>query len=323
MPAGAERFDAKATVLNENVTHHIEEEEQDWFPKVRAGLSRKQLQELGAKLEQAREKAPRLPAQPSALKRRPTPSSPDQQYVAPCRKSRLYTSADPVNVRVAPVPGDSAACLVAAVASLLRGGRYVHGEQPEETSPEPVPAGSRPHSDPVASPLALAPDRPAGKPAGVAECLDSVVQLLAHFSRTGARPKQATASRFARWASCTPRDRCAPANLRPGRESPFPPCPGSSTGSSSTPGRSVRPANPIIVPALSASPPPARRSSRRHGAAGSPAWRPGAPGPCGQGGAAGRPAGAGVAGGPDHRNTAAGSPASMIQERPAAVIAGS
>ena len=35
MPAGAERFDAKATVLIENVTHHIEEEEQDWFPKVR------------------------------------------------------------------------------------------------------------------------------------------------------------------------------------------------------------------------------------------------------------------------------------------------
>jgi hemerythrin-like domain-containing protein len=69
MPAGAERFDAKASVLIENVTHHIEEEEQDWFPKVRAGLGRKQLQELGAKLERAREKAPRSPAQPSALKK--------------------------------------------------------------------------------------------------------------------------------------------------------------------------------------------------------------------------------------------------------------
>jgi hemerythrin-like domain-containing protein len=69
MPAGAERFDAKATVLIENVTHHIEEEEQDWFPKVRAGLGRKQLQELGAKLEQARQKAPTSPAQPSALKK--------------------------------------------------------------------------------------------------------------------------------------------------------------------------------------------------------------------------------------------------------------
>jgi hypothetical protein len=69
MPADAERFDAKTTVLIENVTHHIEEEEQDWFPKVRAGLGRKQLQELGAKLENARAKAPRTPAQPSALKK--------------------------------------------------------------------------------------------------------------------------------------------------------------------------------------------------------------------------------------------------------------
>src|SRR5206468_10156140 len=42
-----ERFDAKTTVLIESVTHHIEEEEQDWFPKVRDGLGRKQLQELG------------------------------------------------------------------------------------------------------------------------------------------------------------------------------------------------------------------------------------------------------------------------------------
>jgi len=69
MPAGAERFDAKVSVLIENVTHHIEEEEQDWFPKVRAGLGRRQLQELGAKLERARKKAPRSPAQPSALKK--------------------------------------------------------------------------------------------------------------------------------------------------------------------------------------------------------------------------------------------------------------
>jgi hypothetical protein len=38
MPADGERFDAKTTVLIENVTHHIGEEEQDWFPKARAGL---------------------------------------------------------------------------------------------------------------------------------------------------------------------------------------------------------------------------------------------------------------------------------------------
>ena len=33
MSADAERFDAKVTVLIENVTHHVHEEEQDWFPQ--------------------------------------------------------------------------------------------------------------------------------------------------------------------------------------------------------------------------------------------------------------------------------------------------
>ena len=64
-----EHFTAKTTVLIENVTHHIEEEEEEWFPKVRAGLGRKQLQELGAQLEQARAKAPHSPVQPSAMKK--------------------------------------------------------------------------------------------------------------------------------------------------------------------------------------------------------------------------------------------------------------
>ncbi len=65
----AERFDAKTTVLIENVSHHIEEEEQEWFPKVREALGRKQLQDLGARLLEAKSKAPTSPAQPSALKK--------------------------------------------------------------------------------------------------------------------------------------------------------------------------------------------------------------------------------------------------------------
>jgi hemerythrin superfamily protein len=64
-----EHFDAKTTVLIENVTHHMEEEEQDWFPKVRAALGRKQLQDLGARMLELKEKAPRKPSQPSALKK--------------------------------------------------------------------------------------------------------------------------------------------------------------------------------------------------------------------------------------------------------------
>ncbi|HYG94813.1 MAG TPA: hemerythrin domain-containing protein [Nocardioides sp.] len=69
MKPDAERFDAKTTVLIESVTHHIEEEEQDWFPKVREGLGRKALQEIGAEMEAARKKAPKRPSQPSALKK--------------------------------------------------------------------------------------------------------------------------------------------------------------------------------------------------------------------------------------------------------------
>jgi hemerythrin superfamily protein len=69
MKPDAERFDAKTTVLIENVTHHIEEEEDEWFPKVRAGLGRKQLAEIGERLLEAKKKAPRSPAQPSALKK--------------------------------------------------------------------------------------------------------------------------------------------------------------------------------------------------------------------------------------------------------------
>ena len=69
MPSDAERFDAKTTVLIENVTHHIEEEEGDWFPAVRAGLGRKELSDLGARMLAAKDKAPRSPVQPSALKK--------------------------------------------------------------------------------------------------------------------------------------------------------------------------------------------------------------------------------------------------------------
>jgi hemerythrin-like domain-containing protein len=69
MKPDAERFTAKTTVLIENVRHHIEEEEQEWFPQVRAGLGRKVLQEIGQEMEEARAKAPRRPSQPSALKK--------------------------------------------------------------------------------------------------------------------------------------------------------------------------------------------------------------------------------------------------------------
>jgi len=56
-----ERFDAKVSVLIENVRHHVEEEEQEWFPEVREAMGRKRLQELGEQMEKAKADAPRDP----------------------------------------------------------------------------------------------------------------------------------------------------------------------------------------------------------------------------------------------------------------------
>ena len=56
-----ERFNAKVTVLIEQVRHHVEEEESEMFPAVRQALGRKQLQEIGETMEKARKMAPHRP----------------------------------------------------------------------------------------------------------------------------------------------------------------------------------------------------------------------------------------------------------------------
>jgi hemerythrin superfamily protein len=61
MDPSDERYDAKVIVLSEHVNHHVQEEEGEWFPKVREGLGRKRLAELGAELERAKKSAPREP----------------------------------------------------------------------------------------------------------------------------------------------------------------------------------------------------------------------------------------------------------------------
>ncbi|MFF3214267.1 hemerythrin domain-containing protein [Streptomyces sp. NPDC002886] len=67
LDAADERFDAKMTVLIENVRHHVEEEEKEWFPDVRKAMGRNRLTELGEQMEQAKNKASGEPlAVPSA-----------------------------------------------------------------------------------------------------------------------------------------------------------------------------------------------------------------------------------------------------------------
>lgn len=58
---GDERFRPKMTVLIEMVRHHVDEEESDLFPAVRAALGRKQLTEIGEMLVKAKPGAPQHP----------------------------------------------------------------------------------------------------------------------------------------------------------------------------------------------------------------------------------------------------------------------
>jgi hypothetical protein len=69
LPAGHERFDAKFTVLMEQIRHHVAEEEGDegLFTEAGKALRPQQLEELGQRMEELRPMAPT----------RPHPLSPD------------------------------------------------------------------------------------------------------------------------------------------------------------------------------------------------------------------------------------------------------
>jgi hemerythrin superfamily protein len=92
-----ERYAAKVTVLIESVRHHVDEEEHELFPAVRAALRPQRLRELGAELVAARPTAPT----------RPHPRSPDtppgnlvaQAMVAPFDAAASMSKATARRVR--------------------------------------------------------------------------------------------------------------------------------------------------------------------------------------------------------------------------------
>src|SRR6266850_8401993 len=55
MDKGDEQWTAKFTVLKENIEHHVEEEEYEMFKKARKVLSEEDLENLGSRMEKARQ----------------------------------------------------------------------------------------------------------------------------------------------------------------------------------------------------------------------------------------------------------------------------
>ncbi len=50
-----EQFDAKVTVLKENIEHHVEEEETELLPDARKHLAKEMLEQLGDEMEERKE----------------------------------------------------------------------------------------------------------------------------------------------------------------------------------------------------------------------------------------------------------------------------
>ncbi len=120
MDPQAERFDAKVTVLIENVRHHVKEEQDEFFPMVRNAMSRGELADLGAAMAKAKKTAPT----------HPHPRSPD----SPPANSAMNTIAGVVD-RV----GDN-------ISGIAQGGvavaRDVVARITGSTEPTPAPTGT-------------------------------------------------------------------------------------------------------------------------------------------------------------------------------------
>jgi iron-sulfur cluster repair protein YtfE (RIC family) len=59
LPKDDEKWGAKLTVLKENVEHHVEEEEDEMFPKAQKVLSEEKIEELGTRMEAAKQEQKR------------------------------------------------------------------------------------------------------------------------------------------------------------------------------------------------------------------------------------------------------------------------
>jgi hemerythrin-like domain-containing protein len=66
--SATEEWEAQAKVLQENVEHHVEEEENELFPKAQAALSEEDIETLGEQMEAEKERKQRTASKSSSKK---------------------------------------------------------------------------------------------------------------------------------------------------------------------------------------------------------------------------------------------------------------
>jgi hemerythrin superfamily protein len=98
-----EAYTAKMMVLIENVRHHVEEEEKEWFPQVRKAMTRKRLQELSDQMQAAKAGAPasplELPSASSSAKEAPAEAPTAKKTAAkPAKKAAAAGKSSDVKV---------------------------------------------------------------------------------------------------------------------------------------------------------------------------------------------------------------------------------
>jgi len=164
MDPHAERFDAKVTVLMENVRHHVEEEEGDLFPKVRDQMSRSQLDELGERLAKAKKTVPTRP-HPR------TPDTPPGNFIAGTAAGLVDKATDAVKSAVTDTiskvtrSGDDVAATISDTASDVGDKVSDVGSKVEKTARRATTTAKRTTKKATAKAKPAAPKARASSPA--------------------------------------------------------------------------------------------------------------------------------------------------------------
>ena len=198
MDPAEERFDAKMTVLIENVRHHVQEEEQEFFPKVRAELDRKALAEVGRPMDTAKELAPSHPHPRS-------PDTPPGNLAAAAGAGMVDRISDTVS-GVAQGSVTAVQDLVALILGRRKRSAAPTGSKAARDTAQDVRGGASKLTDDAVAAAVRAKETASSATAGVKKTAVTAVGATkdtARVAKKGAKQTAATARRSAKRSAST------------------------------------------------------------------------------------------------------------------------